>query len=98
MNSFRPLVYTSAKASTTGLVCRDSGFVHVGISESNRHSASSITAYPGGGWKSSRLGPPSISERTAKNKIEVGRPIPLYVALLSSSRSQPNCGHERCKA
>ena len=32
MNSFRSLVYPSAEANTTGLVCRDSGFVHVAVS------------------------------------------------------------------
>ena len=34
MNSFRSLVYPSAEANTTGLVCRDSGFVQVAFAES----------------------------------------------------------------
>ena len=29
MNSFRSLVYSSTELNATGLVCRDSGFVHV---------------------------------------------------------------------
>jgi len=33
MNSFRSLVYPSAETNTTGLVCRDSGFVHVALPE-----------------------------------------------------------------
>ena len=33
MNSFRSLVYPSARSNATGLICRDSGLVQVAISE-----------------------------------------------------------------
>lgn len=36
MNSFRSLVYPSARSNATGLICRDSGLVHVVLSETDR--------------------------------------------------------------